>query len=101
MNDPAPPSRNAVRVEIAGEEYTLRTDADEAYALRCAAYVDERMRAIGAGSGMDVKKMAIMAALSLSDELLQERKRFRDRSLELATRLREALDEASSGSEPR
>ena len=36
--------RTAVRVEIAGEEYTIRSDADEEYTRRCAALVDERMR---------------------------------------------------------
>ena len=51
MSPAAGESRTSVRVTIAGEQYTLRTDADEAYTRRCAALVDERMRAIGGQSG--------------------------------------------------
>ena len=97
MSDSAHASRTTVRVKIAGEEYTLRTDADEAYTRRCAAFVDERMRAIGGESGLGAKKTAIMAALSLSDDLLQQQERFRNQAQKLAGRLQEALGDASHG----
>ena len=97
MSNVARGSRTTVRVEIAGEEYTLRTDADEAYTRRCAALVDVRMRAIGGESRLSAKKTAIMAALSLSDDLLQQQERVRDRALTLAGRLQEALDTPSRG----
>ena len=99
MNDSTHASRTTVRVEIAGEKYTLRTDADEAYTRRCAAFVDERMRAIGGQSGLGTKKTAIMAALSLSDDLLQVREGFRNQAERLAGRLQDALAEASPGEE--
>ena len=100
MSDTARGSRTTVRVEIAGEKYTLRTDADEAYTRRCATLVDQRMRAIGGESRLNAKKTAIMAALSLSDDLLQQEERFRDRALALAGRLRKALGDgpAAGGS---
>ena len=63
----------SVKVEIAGEEYTLRTNADEAYTRRCAALVNDRIEEIRAGTGLDRTKAAIMAALSLSDDVLQQR----------------------------
>lgn len=97
MSDSAHESRTTVRVRIAGEEYTLRTDADEAYTRRCAALVDERMRAIGGDSALGAKKTAIMAALSLSDDLLQQRERFGNRAEKLAGRLEKALAAASAG----
>ncbi|MDE2763806.1 MAG: cell division protein ZapA [Gemmatimonadota bacterium] len=100
MSVPADGSRTTVRVEIAGDKYTLRTDADEEYTRRCAALVDERMRAIGGESGLSAKKTAIMAALSLSDDLLQQQERFRDGALALSGRLREALAETPAESEP-
>lgn len=81
----------AIRVEIAGSHYTLRTDADEAYTRRCAALVDERMREIGGEAQMDARKTAIMAALALSDELLQQRDRIREQAMALAGRIEEAL----------
>lgn len=95
MSDSKHASRTTVRVEIAGEKYTLRTDADEAYTRRCAEFVDERMRAIGGESGLGAKKTAIMTALSLSDDLLELRERFRNQAEELAGRLQEALADAS------
>ena len=60
-------------MEIAGEEYTLRTNADEGYTLRCAALVNDRMEEIRGASGLDRTKGAILAALSLSDDILQQR----------------------------
>ncbi len=86
-----------VRVEIAGNKYTLRTDADEAYTRRCAALVDERMRQIGGQAQMDARKTAIMAALSLSDDLLQQQEKFREQALALAGRIEEALGDERSG----
>lgn len=86
-----------VRVEIAGNRYTLRTDADEAYTRRCAALVDERMRQVGGQAHVDARKTAIMAALSLSDDLLQQEDRFRKQALALAGRIEEALGGERSG----
>lgn len=85
--------RTAIRVEIAGEEYTLRAEADEEYTRRCAALVDERMKAVSAKSGVSVKNAAIMAALSLSDELLRERARVGDRLQGLTARIESELGE--------
>lgn len=90
-------SITTVRVEIAGSRYTLRTDADEAYTRRCAALVDERMRRIGGEAHMDARKTAIMAALALSDELLQQRDQFRKEAQALAGRIEEALAGDRSG----
>ena len=97
MSDREDGSITTVQVEIAGSRYTLRTDADEAYTRRCAAVVDERMRQIGEAARMDAGKTAIMAALALSDELLQQQDRFREQALALAGRIGEALGEERSG----
>jgi cell division protein ZapA len=100
MNEAAPGSRAAVEVEIAGEKYTLRTDADEEYTRRCAALVDERMRQIG-GHGLDRKNAAIMTALSLSDELFRQEARIRDRAGALAGRIEQALEATDDVRAPR
>ncbi|MDE2874452.1 MAG: cell division protein ZapA [Gemmatimonadota bacterium] len=97
MSDEPRGSVTTVRVEIAGNRYTLRTDADEAYTRRCAALVDERMRQIGGEARMDARKTAIMAALSLSDDLLQQQEKFRERALALTGRIEEALGDGESG----
>lgn len=91
--------RASIKVEIAGEEYALRTNANEAYTRECAALVHDRMEEIRAGTGLDRQKAAILAALSLSDDVLQQRARVEgvketvDEQVEmLADRLAEVLD---------
>ncbi len=95
-------ARNTVRVTIAGEDYTIRTEADEDYTRRCATLVDQRMKAIaGEGTaGAAQTRAAIMAALSIADDLFQQKARTRQRAQELAKRVEEALQEdgATGGS---
>lgn len=63
-----------VKVRVGGEEYALRTDASAEHTLAVAARVDEAMRAIvSAGAALEAHKVAILAALQLTDELLRER----------------------------
>lgn len=93
MSGPGGGSRNTIQVRIAGETYTLRTDADEEYTRRCAALVDERMREIGGETGLDAKKTAILAALALSDELFRQEAGTRARVAALAGKIENALAE--------
>ncbi len=85
--------RTSIRVEIAGESYTLRADADEEYTRRCAALVDERMSAVAEQGGVSAKNAAILAALSLSDELLRQRAQLSDRMEALTARIEAELEE--------
>ncbi|MDE2753589.1 MAG: cell division protein ZapA [Gemmatimonadota bacterium] len=90
MSKEAP--RTSIRVEIAGEWYTLRADADEEYTRRCAALVDERMSAVSEQAGVTAKNAAILAALSLSDELLRQQSRVEDRLRALTARIEAELE---------
>lgn len=97
MNEQA---KASIKVEIAGDEYTLRTNAGEEYTRRCAALVNDRIEEIRLGSGLDRLKAAIMAALSLSDDILQQRAQIEDlrngveaEAEALVNRLDEALSE--------
>lgn len=59
-----------VSVEIYGETYNVRGEGDPDYLTRLAKLVDTRMHDIAAQvSTADVKKIAILAALNLADEL--------------------------------
>lgn len=90
--------KTTVRVQIAGEEYTIRTDADEAYTRRCAALVDERMQTIGGdATGAALRRAAIMAALSIADDFFQYQDRVGERARALTDRLEEALGERPEG----
>ena len=64
--------RESVTVRIAGEEHTIRSTAQPEYTARCAAYVDLRFHEIKKQVGLiEAHKVAILAALSITDELFQ------------------------------
>jgi cell division protein ZapA len=59
-----------VRVHIFGQPYTIHGELDEAYVTKLAAYVDEKMRKVAdVTSTVDSVKVAVLAALSIADEL--------------------------------
>lgn len=62
--------RAPVKAQIFGQMYTIRGELDEAYVLKLAGYVDEKMRAVAdATSTVDTQKVAVLAALAIADEL--------------------------------
>jgi cell division protein ZapA len=59
-----------VKTEIFGQSYTIHGELDEAYVLKLANYVDQKMRAVaGATSTVDTQRVAVLAALAIADEL--------------------------------
>jgi cell division protein ZapA len=63
-----------IQVEIFGQKYSLKGGADADYVRGLAALVDARMRDVQKGTGTaDGYRIAILAALSLADELLRVR----------------------------
>lgn len=98
--------RAAVTVRIAGEEHTIRANAEPAYTKKCARLVDERIQEIRSKSGLiESHKAAILAALSIADEYFQaleelgrSRKEHAARAAGLARRLEaELTQERGSG----
>ena len=66
--------RTVTTVEIAGEEYAIRSEASEDYTLECARLVNQAVSEIRSrGSLVEVHKAAILAAMALADQLLQAR----------------------------
>lgn len=64
--------RTVVTVQIAGEEYTIRTDATDEYTRECAAYVDRTIRDILDAAGMlQPQKASVLAALAITDQLFR------------------------------
>ena len=64
-----------VKVQIFGQTYSIRGELDEEYVQELAAYVDEKMRTIAeATATVDTQKAAVLAALSIADELHSARK---------------------------
>jgi cell division protein ZapA len=83
-------AKNAVRVTIGGEEYTVRSELPPEYTREVAAYLDAALKRVRDSLPMvETHKAAILAALSITDELFQARRGDR----EVATRLTAMADE--------
>jgi cell division protein ZapA len=80
-------SSPTIKVEIYDQAYTVRSDGDPEYLKQLAEYVDQRMREISSGTlTVDSRKVAILAALYIADELHQLRKMTEQVDEQLATR---------------
>jgi len=65
---------SSVRVKIYDREYALRTSDDPERLRDLCASLDKRMREVVASSGAaDTLKVAVLAALSLADDLQRTR----------------------------
>lgn len=61
--------KREVRISVAGQSLTIRSDEDEGYIKTLATYVSERMREVGHGrEGTTTVNLAILAALNIADE---------------------------------
>jgi cell division protein ZapA len=82
-----------IKVEIYDQAYTVRSDGDPEYLKQLAEYVDRRMREISSGTlTVDSRKVAILAALYIADELHQLRKQHEQADEQLATRSAECSE---------
>jgi len=60
----------SVKVDIFHQTYPIQGDLEEVYIRKIAAYVDEKMTMISAlAQTVDTQKVAVLAALSIADEL--------------------------------
>ena len=72
-------TKNAVRVIIGGEEYTVRSELPPEYTREVAAYLDAALKRVRDSLPMvETQKAAILAALAITDELFQARRGDRD-----------------------
>lgn len=66
-----------VRLEIYGQSYALGGEMDAAYLERLARTVDAKMRALAAQTDtLDSRRLGVLAALNLADELEQMKEKF-------------------------
>ena len=79
--------KRGVSVRIAGEEHTIRANAEPEYMRTCARYVDERISDIRSKGGLlETHKATILAALSICDELFQAREELERLRRDVVTR---------------
>lgn len=66
------------KVEIFGQSYMIRGEADSEYTRKLAEYVDKKMREVGtSASSISSLNAAILAALNITNELFELRERQR------------------------
>ena len=73
-------NRNTALVSILGRSYRIATDKDTpGYAEKAAAYLDTKMREAGGSMGRrGPLELAVLAAMEIADQVLEERRRNED-----------------------
>ena len=63
-------------VEIYGQRYTIKGEADEAYIRRLAGFVDGQMRQLAEGMNTTTpSRLAVLTALNLAHQLFEAEKK--------------------------
>jgi len=84
MNDEA----NVLKVNIYGTEYPIKGTTDTEYIRHVAEYVDGKMRDIDQSTSVKSSlKVAILAAINITDELFREREEKRSLAQELEDKI--------------
>ncbi|MEO6067856.1 MAG: cell division protein ZapA [Gemmatimonadales bacterium] len=77
--------KQTVKVSIGGEEYTVRSELPPEYTREVAAYLDSQiLRVREMIPTLDTQKVAVLAALAITDELFQARRGDREMAARLA-----------------
>jgi cell division protein ZapA len=91
--------KRSVTLEVAGQRFTLRTDADQGYLDALAAFVNEKIGEVKTSTRtFSTHALAILAALNIADELFQTRHKqaeLKRRVREKAVRIGELLDKVA------
>lgn len=67
-------AKTVVKVNIVGDEYSIRTDEAPEHTRAVAEYLDKAIRKVmSSGSVIETNKAAILAALQITDELFKAR----------------------------
>jgi cell division protein ZapA len=65
-----------IDVEIYGQRYSIRGEADDAYIRRLATYVDQHMRQLAEGMKTATpSKLAVLTAINLAHQLFESEKK--------------------------
>jgi len=81
-----------VEVNIFGQDYTVKTDADKEYIQKIAKYVDEKMDEIVRNTKtVSTLNTAILAALNIADDFFKEMEKREELLSEVENRSREIV----------
>lgn len=68
-------AKRSVAVEIAGQRYVVRSDADETYVRMLASFLSEQIEEVrNAQRVVPTQKLVVLAALNIVDALFKERR---------------------------
>ena len=68
-----------VKVTLAGQKFSVRTDARPKYVRELAAFVNEKLEeAKQSGKVVTTQSLALLAAMSIADDLFQQREKERE-----------------------
>ena len=71
--------KSVITVNIFGNEYTIKGVAEPDYIMTLANYLNNKMAEVQEATGLkDVKKIAILAAINISDELFESKKSIKE-----------------------
>jgi cell division protein ZapA (FtsZ GTPase activity inhibitor) len=65
--------KRTIKIHVAGQQYILRSDADEGYVQSLADSVNARINALKGSRQVATQSDVVLAALKLADELAHER----------------------------
>lgn len=71
--------KSIITVNIFGNEYTIKGVAEPDYIIMLANYLNNKMTNVQEATGIkDEKKIAILAAINITDELFEIRKKIKE-----------------------
>jgi cell division protein ZapA len=71
--------KSIITVNIFGNEYTIKGVAEPDYIMTLANYLNNKMAEVQEATGLkDVKKIAILAAINISDELFETKRSMKE-----------------------
>jgi cell division protein ZapA (FtsZ GTPase activity inhibitor) len=96
------PVMHAAKLTLCGEPLQLRTDQPPEVVLRLAGYINDRVKAVGGGTGLAPENFRVLAlaSLGITGELFETKAKLEDldqsskRMLAKARSLTDALDRA-------
>jgi cell division protein ZapA len=66
--------KRSISISIAGQKYTIKSDAEESYVHSLADLVDEKIKQVQRGAKTASRDaVAVLAALQIADDLVRER----------------------------
>jgi cell division protein ZapA len=82
-----------VQVEIFGQVYSIKGKDDPSYIRELAAFIDAKMKEVQKGTGtVDPHRVAILTALTITDELYRLRERYGNMEITSENAARRLLD---------